>query len=65
MSYAPDGSLRCDMVEMCGEEVTHIDEKGYIYCTNHGWARRSWCRCRKLRPHELSRLRRGLQVERY
>jgi hypothetical protein len=53
------------MDEMCGEEVTHIDEKGYIYCTNHGWARRSWCRCRKLRPHELSRLRRGLQVQRY
>jgi hypothetical protein len=57
----------CDMVEGCTAEIAYLDEAGYIYCAPHGIQRQqdSWKRCRKLRPHELNRLRRGQQVERY
>ncbi len=58
-------ALSCDMNKECGHEVTHIDNSGFIYCANHGVERRSWKPCRKLRPHELNRLRRGEQVKRY
>ncbi|QWY82830.1 hypothetical protein PP641_gp090 [Arthrobacter phage SilentRX] len=58
-------ALSCDMSEDCKAEVTHIDNSGWLYCTSHGIARRSWKPCRKLRPHELNRLRRGEQVTRY
>jgi hypothetical protein len=57
--------ISCEMTGNCTAEVTHLDENGYIYCTGHGIQRRSWKNCRKLRPHELSRLRRGQQVTRY
>ncbi len=66
-SYTVDPALkalRCD-TEGCVEPVTHIDSKGFIYCTDHGQTRRHYQRCRKLRPHELNRLRRGEQVKRY
>jgi hypothetical protein len=53
------------MVEDCTSDVTHLDENGYVYCTPHGIQRRDWKRCRKLRPFELNRLRRGQQVEKY
>lgn len=58
------GVLFCDMGD-CNRMVTHIDEKGYVYCTDHGIERRSWKRCRKLRPHELRRLRRGEPLTHY
>ncbi len=56
---------QCDQTNSCLILSTYIDEKGYIYCPDHGLARRSVCRCRKLRPHELRRLERGEQVTRY
>jgi hypothetical protein len=55
----------CEMSADCKEPVTHIDNSGFIYCTAHGIARRDWKPCRKLRPHELNRIRRGQQVTRY
>lgn len=63
--YDRDNQLICDMTEGCIEAVTMIDEKGYVYCTDHGLERRWWRRCRKLRPHELNRLRRGEQLTHY
>ena len=60
--------LQCDAMRPGCEssDITHIDEKGYIYCRECGPIRQGgWHRCRKLRPHELRRLERGLQVERY
>jgi hypothetical protein len=57
--------LKCEMEYACKEPVTMIDDHGWIYCTEHGLLRRPWRRCRKLRPHELNRLRRGLQVRSY
>ena len=57
--------LKCDMAETCSQPVTHIDDKGYVYCTHHGIQRRDWRRCRKLRPHELRRLERGETLKSY
>lgn len=57
--------LRCDGVEGCTEPVTHIDNKGYAYCTKHGIERRDCRPCRKLRPWELKQLLRGETLARY
>jgi hypothetical protein len=57
--------LACDMTDSCTEPVTHIDIKGFAYCTRHGIERRSWCPCRKLRGYELNRLLRGETLKRY
>ncbi len=32
--------MKCEMRDDCTQPVTHIGEKGYIYCTNHAHARR-------------------------
>lgn len=60
-----DGQLRCDMVHGCTEPVTHIDDKGYAYCTKHGEERRGYRPCRKLRGWELRKLQRGEALARY
>lgn len=65
MSYLDDGTPQCDMDHLCGREVTHIGEKGYIYCAFHAIGRRQWERCRKMRPHELNRIRRGQPLTHY
>ena len=65
MSQLPDGTLVCDMAADCKGTVSHIDDHGFIYCAPHGEQRKSWRRCRKLRPHELNRLKRGQQVKSY
>jgi hypothetical protein len=57
--------LRCDMATDCQAPVTHIDDKGYAYCTEHGRERQAWRRCRKLRPAELRKLQRGEQLAHY
>jgi hypothetical protein len=57
--------LKCDMNTECEAPVTHIDQDGFTYCTDHGIDRRSWQPCRKLRPHELRKLQRGEQLARY
>lgn len=66
LKYDDGTSVRCD--GWCGDHhdgITHIDDKGYIYCAKCGPTRRTWRPCRKLRPHELNRIRRGQQVTRY
>ena len=63
--------LQCDARSNCPDVVTHIDEKGFIYCAKHGVDRRGYPggfhnrRCRKLRPHEVKRLQRGVVVNKY
>lgn len=61
--------LTCDMHETCTEPVAMIDTDGYVYCAAHGIDRRGsgfYRRpVRKLRPHELNKLRRGEQLARY
>jgi len=52
-------TLKCDMTRECKAEVTHIDNKGFVYCTGHGEDRRDRIPCRKLRPHEIKQLTYG------
>lgn len=53
----PAVELTCQMTEACTGEVTHIDEKGFVYCAPHGATRKSHCLCRQLRASELRALR--------
>lgn len=39
--------------------VVLIDRKGYVYCTDHGIARRGWHPCRKLLVREVATLSTG------
>ena len=63
--------LECVARKDCTDVVTHIDEKGFIYCAKHGVNRRGYPggiynrRCRKLRPHEVKRLQRGAVLKGY
>jgi len=59
--------LKCDGVKDCAETVTHLDHKGFVYCAKHGEYFRDpvYRKVRKLRPHELNRLKRGEQIARY
>ena len=65
MSHDSNGKLHCDMEHECCEPITHIDNKGFVYCTSHGESRRNSHPCRKLRPHELKKLQAGGQLARY
>lgn len=57
--------LSCQMRAECLREVTHIDEKGFIYCKEHGKARQYSMRCRKLTKEELTQLENGKPLKRY
>ncbi len=46
------GPLKCDGAHECMATVTHVDEKGYVYCRAHGIRRKSYRRCRQLTAHE-------------
>lgn len=54
--------LRCDMDRTCGDDVTHIDAKGFVYCTKHGAQRKLDTRCRKLSAREIVRLENDLPI---
>jgi hypothetical protein len=59
-------ALQCDMSHDCKGAVTHLEEKGWIYCSTHAGIRKfSGRRCRKLRPHELKKLQSGQPLKRY
>jgi hypothetical protein len=46
--------------------VAFIDHRGFGYCVDCGPRARSyWTKVRKLRPHEVRKLRRGEQLARY
>lgn len=57
--------LKCEMESDCQNPVAYIDNKGFIYCEHHGKRRQGYRPCRKLRPHELNRLKRGEVLARY
>lgn len=53
-------TLTCDMKRDCTADVTHIDNKGFLYCATHGQDRRaSGIPCRKMQKQEIDRLRQG------
>lgn len=59
-------ALRCDMQKDCEGTVTHVDEKGYVYCAVHGPERRqSGIRCRQLTIGEIAKLDRGEPIPYY
>lgn len=66
MGYAADMSLRCDgwCTDLAGE-VTHLDEKGFGYCSPCAERRKGTHRCRKLTGAELAQLRAGRPLEAY
>lgn len=55
--YGVNGGLRCDMKRECKQVVTHIGEKGYVYCGPHARDRRDYERCRPLSDKELAQLK--------
>jgi len=66
VSVSTETALKCAMgLGACSGEVTHIDDKGYVYCTGHGERRR--CdgvrQCRTLRPFEITKLTDGLTIK--
>ncbi|GGG86892.1 hypothetical protein [Edaphobacter dinghuensis] len=60
-------SLSCEMRDDCLNAVTHIGNKGYIYCSVHALERRQsgYERTRRLRVWELKLLRNGDAVPSY
>jgi hypothetical protein len=56
---------RCEMSRDCAQPVTHVGEKGYIYCAGHAATRRGHERTRALRPWELELIRAGRPVPSY
>ena len=57
-----NGEIRCDWRPDCCAEVTHIGEKGYVYCAGHVGNRRGVERCRKLLASERRALERGEKI---
>lgn len=57
--------LVCDMVKDCTERVTHIGEKGYVYCSTHAPWRTGWERTRKLTTGEVKQLEGGTPLSSY
>lgn len=54
------GRLTCDMEKDCKKPVSHIDNKGYTYCSDHAATRKSGgVSCRKLKPTEIKKLEDG------
>lgn len=52
--------LHCDMEKDCKAPVSHIDNKGFIYCTKHGEQRKAGgTPCRALKPAEIKKLEAG------
>lgn len=57
--------LNCAMVDGCKDTVSHIDNKGFIYCAKHGVQRKASIPCRKLTASELKQLNSGAPIQRY
>lgn len=60
-------NLTCDMRDECPAPVTHIGDKGYRYCTDHGAQRRAtgYERVRKMRAWEVDLLKAGKPLPSY
>lgn len=55
----------CDMEKDCTKPVTHIGEKGYVYCTEHAPDRKGWERVRKMRAWEVKLVMAGTPLPSY
>lgn len=63
----PKAPPTCEMERDCTSEVTHIGDKGYIYCESHAARRRSGGRerCRKMTPAEVQLIKDGKTIKKY
>lgn len=48
--------LACQMKTNCTGNVTHIDTKGFVYCSAHGIQRQQYSSCRKMTIKEIATL---------
>lgn len=61
-----DDRAECDMERGCKSPVTHIDDHGFIYCEDHGRARRASGRlCRFMDTEERNAVRSGWALKSY
>jgi hypothetical protein len=60
-----DGKPRCDMKADCEKPIAYIDNKGFIYCEQHGLQRKHSVPTRKLKPSELKLIESGQPVTKY
>lgn len=60
-------TVHCDMSSECKDPVTHIGDKGYAYCAEHGPQRRSsgYEHVRKMRAWERRWLSEGKSLPSY
>lgn len=60
-------AMQCQMTGKCTAPVTHIGNKGYIYCTEHALDRRSsrYEQTRAMRPWEVALLATGESLPSY
>ncbi len=56
---------QCDMRDECKNPVTHVGDKGWIYCAEHARGRQGWERTRQMRKWELDILKTGGQLPKY
>lgn len=59
--------VSCEMRRECTAPVTHIGDKGYVYCAEHAQIRRAsgYEHCRRLRQWELRLLRADVPLPSY
>lgn len=57
--------LKCDMLDGCASKITHIDNKGFIYCADHAFNRKFSVPTRKLLKKEIVQLENGKQIEKF
>lgn len=57
--------MTCDMRKECISPVTHIGEKGYVYCSEHALCRKGIERVRKMRVWELKLIQAGQPLPSY
>lgn len=59
--------MQCDMSHDCHRPVTHIGEKGYVYCAEHAVDRRrcGWERTRQMRTWEVKLIQQGKPLPSY
>ena len=55
----------CDMTNECTNAVTHIGEKGYVYCAEHAPERRGYERTRRMRVWERKLIEAGEPLPSY
>lgn len=56
---------KCELGSECKKEVTHIDQRGIIFCNDHYLVRKKTDSCRKLSGHEKKELKAGKALSRF